>query len=129
MLSFRAVFSIEFYFGRLPQMAAIKKIVQLLPISSVLCQVFFVLVLTSTNHKARNRYPEMIIARNGQYSAYVIPQYYSRRARSAPVLRRPCVLLAVCKLCSKQTCYFKITKYFYDESEFIVAFRGQSLVS
>ena len=35
MLSFRAVFSIEFCFGRLPQMAAIEKIVQLLPISSI----------------------------------------------------------------------------------------------
>ena len=35
MLSFRAVFSIEFCFGRLPRMAAIEKIVQLLPISSI----------------------------------------------------------------------------------------------
>ena len=35
MLSFRAVFSIEFCFSQLPQMAAFKKIVQLLPISSI----------------------------------------------------------------------------------------------
>ena len=35
MLSFRALFSIEFYFGRLRQITAIKKNVQLLPISSI----------------------------------------------------------------------------------------------
>ena len=65
MLSFRAVFSIEFFFGRLPQMAAIKILFNfyLLPVS--VDQVYFVLVLTSTNHKAQNRYPEMVMARNG----------------------------------------------------------------
>ena len=61
---FYAVFpcsvSIEFCFGQLPQMAAIKKkkkwfnfFLFLVPLG----QVYFVLVLTSTNHKARNRYP------------------------------------------------------------------------
>ena len=35
MLSFRVVFSIELSFGLFPQMAAIKKNVQLLPISSI----------------------------------------------------------------------------------------------
>ena len=48
------------------QMAAIKINMQplLISISSILrlflYQVYFVLVLTSTNHNARNRYPEMV---------------------------------------------------------------------
>ena len=35
MLSFCAVFTCEFFFGRLPQMAAIEKVVHLLHISSI----------------------------------------------------------------------------------------------
>ena len=58
MLSFRAVFIIEFCFGWLPQMAAMK--FYLFPVS--LGQVDFVLGLTSANHKARNWYPEMVAA-------------------------------------------------------------------
>ena len=61
---FYAVFpcsvSIEFCFGQLPQMAAIKKkkkLVNFFLFLVSLGQVDFVLVLTSTNHKARNRYP------------------------------------------------------------------------
>ena len=57
MLSFRAVLITEFCFDRLPQVAVMKKIISL-------GQVYFVLVFTSTNHKARNRYPEMIMAWN-----------------------------------------------------------------
>ena len=65
MLSFRVVFSIELSFGLFPQMAAIKKMFNfyLFPVS--LGQVYFVLVLTSTNHRARNRHPEMVMARKG----------------------------------------------------------------
>ena len=59
MLTFRAVFSIEFCFGQLPQMTVSKKKLFnffLFPVS--LGQVYFVLVLASINHKPRNRYPE-----------------------------------------------------------------------
>ena len=45
------------YFGRLPQMAATKKVVQLL-----LSAMFFCFGLTSTNNKGRHRYQEMGIA-------------------------------------------------------------------
>ena len=38
-----------------------KKNFYLFPVS--LGQVHVVLILTSTNHKARNRYPEMVVAR------------------------------------------------------------------
>ena len=63
MLSFHALFITEVCFGRLPQVAAIKHLSNfyLFPVS--LSQVGFVLVLTTPTHKARNRYPEMLIAR------------------------------------------------------------------
>ena len=60
-------------FRRLPQMPAIKKIVYSMfysfPVS--LGQVYFVLVLTSTNHKARNRYPEMVMAQTVNADAHL----------------------------------------------------------
>ena len=55
-------FITEFCFDRLPQMAVIKDIVQLLPISSVSWPRLFCF---GFNHKARNRYPEMVTARTG----------------------------------------------------------------
>ena len=60
----RPVFISEFCFGLLPHynMAATKKIrFFLLPVP--LGQICFVLVLISPNRKARNRYPEMVMAR------------------------------------------------------------------
>ena len=68
MLSFRAVLITEFCFDRLPQVAVMKKIVQLYFFPISLGQVYFVLVFTSTNHKARNRYPEMVMAWNVKWS-------------------------------------------------------------
>ena len=68
MLSFRAVLITEFCFDRLPQVAVMKKIVKLYLFPVSLGQVYFVLVFTSTNHKARNRYPEMVMARNVKWS-------------------------------------------------------------
>ena len=63
LLSFHAVFITEFCFSRLPQMAVIKRISNLYWFPVFFGQVYFVLVLTSTNHNARNRYPEMVTAR------------------------------------------------------------------
>ena len=59
MLFYRAVFITVFCFGRLPQMDAMrkKKMVNLYLFPVYLRQVYIVLVLTSTNQKARNRYP------------------------------------------------------------------------
>ena len=60
-------------FSRLLQMPAIQKLVYSMfysfPVS--LGQVYFVLVLTSTNHKARNRYPEMVMARTFNADAHL----------------------------------------------------------
>ena len=65
MLFFRAVFTTVFCFGRLPHMDVMKKKKKvnfyLFPV--YLRQVYIVLVLTSTNQKVRNRYPEMVMAR------------------------------------------------------------------
>ena len=63
LLSFHAVVITEFCFGRMPQMAVIKKISSLYSFPVFFGQVYFVLVLTSTNHNARNRYPEMVMVR------------------------------------------------------------------
>ena len=68
MLSFRAVFIIEFCFGWLPLIAAMKKLYYFYSFPVSLGQVDFVLGLTSTNHKARNWYPEMVMARTANNS-------------------------------------------------------------
>ena len=56
MLFFRAVFITVFCFGRLPQMDVMKKMVNFY-LFPVYLRDYIVLVLTSTNQKARNRYP------------------------------------------------------------------------
>ena len=55
----------EFSFDRLPhyKMAAIKKVFSFYSCPVSLDQIYLVLVLTSANHNARNRYPEMDMAR------------------------------------------------------------------
>lgn len=68
MLSFCAVFICEFCFGRLLhyKMAAIKKVLNFYSFPVTLGQIYFVLVLTSTNHNARNWYPEMVMTRTDE---------------------------------------------------------------
>ena len=69
----RAVFTSEFWFSALLphyNMAATKKETSSFFLCPVpLGQICFVLVLISTNHKARNRYPEMVMARTDRSSA------------------------------------------------------------
>ena len=74
MLSFLAqcLFT-EFCFDRLPQMAAIKKLFKFDLFLVSLGHVYFVFVLTLNNHKARNRYPEMVMARTSFLSTAFSP--------------------------------------------------------
>ena len=63
----RQVLISEFCFGLLPHynmVATKKKIRFFLPVP--LGQICFVLVLISPNHKARNRYPEVVMARTAK---------------------------------------------------------------
>ena len=55
----------EFCLDRLPEMAAIKEFFNFYLFLVSLGQVYFVLVLTLNNHRAWNRYPEMVTARTG----------------------------------------------------------------
>ena len=56
-----------------------EKIVQLYFFPISLGQVYFVLVFTSTNHKARNRYPEMVMAWNVKWSETIFSIWSWRR--------------------------------------------------
>ena len=76
-LNTQSLFGI-FSFDRLPhyKMAGIKKVFSFYSCPVSLDQIYLVLVLTSANHNARNRYPEMDTARTDKASFFILGTFF-----------------------------------------------------